>query len=93
MAAPNVEWITSQKGKPQLVVDGYMFTCNGKGKAVNVRYWVCASGCSARAKTEGNRLVELNGVVNPPDHGHVNDTATLMNVKLKVCINLLVCMR
>ena len=42
-AGRNVEWIVSQKGNEKLVVDHYLFICNGKGKSghVNVRYWSC----------------------------------------------------
>ena len=58
MAAGNVEWINSQKGKQKLICDEYLFEAYGKGKATagpNVRYWTCATkGCVVRAKTDGN---------------------------------------
>jgi hypothetical protein len=70
MAAGNVpwgtvQWVTSQKSNRLLVVDNYLFTCNGTGKSHTVRYWSCASGCPVNAKTDGNQLINLTGV-----HGH-----------------------
>jgi FLYWCH zinc finger domain len=64
MAAPNVQWILSQKGKEKLVIDDYTFICNGKGKTIsapNVRYWSCqANGCAVKAKTSGNQLASYD---------------------------------
>ena len=85
MAARNVEWVTSQKRKAKLIVDDYVFASNGKGKAVGVRYWICSTnGCTVNAKTSGNQLDEIHGLVNPGDHGHVNDTAKISEMKLTV---------
>lgn len=88
MAAPILQWIVSQKGKEKLIIDDYTFICNGKGKtmsAPNVRYWSCqANGCAVKAKTSGNQLVDLTGVTNPPDHGHVNDVQLVSDLHLKV---------
>jgi hypothetical protein len=86
MANYNVTWIKSTKGGNQLVVDGYVFHCNGKGKVAGVKYWICSSpNCKVNAKTNGNQLVSLHGVINPPDHGHVNKSALLASVNLQVC--------
>lgn len=94
MAAPvarNIEWVVSQKGNEKLIVNGYLFTLNGKGKNANqpnVRYWVCAaSGCTVKAKSDGNILTELRGTVNEA-HAHVNDSQQIGNIRLKV-INLI----
>ena len=61
MAAGNVEWIDSQKGKQKLICDEYVFEAYGKGKATagpNVRYWTCATkGCVVRAKSDGNAVM------------------------------------
>lgn len=88
MAASNVQRIVSQKGKEKLVIDEYTFICNGKGKSIsapNVRYWSCqANGCAVKAKTSGNQLVDMTGVTNPPDHGHVNDVQLVSDLHLKV---------
>jgi hypothetical protein len=88
MAVQNVEWISSERERSKLVVDSYLYQMNGKGKlaqAPNVRYWVCASsGCSVRAKTDGNIVVQVTGTVNPADHGHVNDRQEIADIKLKV---------
>ena len=88
MAAPILQWIVSQKGKEKFIIDDYTFICNGKGKtmsAPNVRYWSCqATGCAVKAKTSGNQLVDLTGVTNPPDHGHVNDVQLVSDLHLKV---------
>ena len=62
----NVQWIKSQKGRTQLIVDNYVFTANGKGKAEGVRYWKCSTnGCTVSAKTQGDRLLEIHGLINP----------------------------
>jgi hypothetical protein len=81
----NVEWIKSQKGNDQLVVESYLFVSNGKGKAVNVRYWVCSTvGCKVKAKTEGTRLIDLSGLMNGNDHGHENNCSELTSRGVKV---------
>jgi hypothetical protein len=83
MAAHNVMWTCSQKGKKQLVVDSYVFEVNGKGKAADVLYWKCStSGCTVGAKTEGDRLSEIRG-----EHGHVNDSAKIANMNMKVSLH------
>ena len=75
MAAPNVEWIVSTKGNDQLTVNGYIFQSSGKSRqpgllGYHIRYWVCAArGCTVRASTEGNALLDVRGAVND-DHGH-----------------------
>jgi hypothetical protein len=79
MAAGNVQWVTSQKGNPPLVLDDYLFTCNGKGKFPTVRYWSCASGCPVNVKTDGNQVINVTGV-----HDHVNDTSLVQHITLKV---------
>jgi hypothetical protein len=85
MAGNNVQWVSSQKGKTQLVVDNYVFMSNGKGKAVGVRYWKCStSGCAVSARTQGDRLTEINGCLTPGDHGHVNDSAKISSMTMKV---------
>lgn len=86
MANPNVEWINSQKGRSKLIVDNYLFESNGKGKVPGVRYWTCAtSNCRVSAKTNGNNLVDIQGSANG-NHDHVDDTAAIANLKLKVSI-------
>ena len=75
-AGRNMERLVSQKGNAKLVVDHYLFICNGKRKPghANVRYWSCnTNGCNVRPKRNGNNLVDLMGVVNPPDSGDAND--------------------
>lgn len=48
-----VEFVTSNKGKPLLVYDGYIFKKN-KGTE-KVTYWVCQhGGCSATVHTDSN---------------------------------------
>jgi len=90
MAAQTVEWIDSQKGngKQKLICDGNLFEYYGKGKATagpNVRYWKCATkGCVVRAKTDGNAVIYVQGPVNQGDHGHVNDSKEISDMKLKV---------
>ena len=87
----NVRWIKSQKGKDQLVVDNYIFTVNGKGKAPDVRYWVCSnSNCVVSAKTDGQQLIDLKNCPNAPDHGHEDDRASLRDIEVKVRIGLIV---
>ena len=83
----NVEWLVSQKGNEKLVVDHYLFICNGKGKPghANVRYWSCnTNGCNVRPKRNGNNLVDLMGVVNPPDSGDANDHDRVNDLTFKV---------
>lgn len=91
MAAGNVEWIESQKGKQKLICDEYLFEAYGKGKATagpNVRYWTCATkGCVVRAKTDGNAVIYVQGQMNPGDHGHVNNSKEINDMKLKVMYN------
>jgi FLYWCH zinc finger domain len=83
--ANNIKWIKSSKGKDQLVVDDFIFYNHGKGKAAGIMYWTCSSpGCKVNAKTVGNQLLKLNGLANPPDHGHINDSKTLFDSTLKV---------
>jgi hypothetical protein len=85
MTGNNVQWVSSHKGKTQLVVDNYVFMSNGKGKAVGVRYWKCStSGCAVSARTQGDRLTEINGCLTPGDHGHVNDNAKISSMTMKV---------
>ena len=80
----NVQWTKSSKGHDQLVVDDYIFFKNGKGKTPGVIYWICSSpGCRVNAKTHVNQLVSVTGVVNPPDHGHVNNHYILSALNLK----------
>jgi hypothetical protein len=90
--APVIEWLGSQKGKEKLIIDGYSFTNKGKGKAANapnVRYWACeTNGCAVKAKTDGNLLLTLTGLNNPPDHGHPNNIQQVADLKLKVGPNL-----
>lgn len=89
MANYNVQWVKSQKGKDKLIVDDYMFESNGKGKAAGVTYWTCSyAGCKVNAKTEFNQLVKVNGITNPPDHGHIKDTAQINGLQLTVSICL-----
>jgi hypothetical protein len=86
MAANNkVEWISSERGQPKLVIDDYMFVSNGKGRTPGSRYWKCSfKGCQVTAKTIGNNVMGLQGIMNHPDHGHVNDGIEVKNVELKV---------
>ena len=52
---------------------------------MGVRYWKCSTnGCTVSAKTHGDRLIEIHGLINPGDHGLVNDNAKISNVELKV---------
>jgi hypothetical protein len=85
MANHNVQWTTSSKGQNQLVVDDYIFFKNGKGKIPGFIYWICSSpGCKVNAKTNGNQLVSVTNIVNPPDHGHVNSNSYLSALNSKV---------
>jgi len=83
MAAQGVEWLTSQRGRDKLILDGYEFVFSGKGKRpnpLNVCYWVCtSSGCGIKVKTEGN---VFNGVAMA--HVHVNSSQRVADLKLKV---------
>lgn len=84
MANNNVEWITSERGRTKLIIDNYLFESNGKGKTPGVRYWTCATcNCPVSAKTNGNNVTDIRGAING-DHGHVNDTAAIASLKLKV---------
>lgn len=86
-ALHNVQWLTSNKGQPLLVIDDYIFKDAGKGKsqhAPNVRYWVCKQRCGVKAKTDGQNLITVEGIVNRPDHGHVSDSIEIKNRNLKV---------
>jgi FLYWCH zinc finger domain len=86
-ALHNVQWLTSNKGKPLLIVDDYIFKDAGKGKlqhAPNTRYWVCKHRCGVKAKSDGQNLVSVEGLVNWPDHGHVNDSIEIKDRNLKV---------
>jgi hypothetical protein len=66
-------------------VDEYLFESNGKGKAVGVRYWACSTACcKVNAKTEGNQLVQIRGLISTGDHGHINDTMKINGMKLTV---------
>lgn len=86
-AGRNVTWIKSQKGQDQLVVDDFIFVVNGKGRDPGVRYWCCkTTGCVVTAKTDGQRLIEMKQLPNPPDHGHINHNAELQNIELKVSL-------
>jgi hypothetical protein len=85
MANGNVQWVKSSKGNDQLVIDDYIFSKNGKGKAYGVLYWICSTpGCKVNAKTLGNELVSVTGIVNPPDHGHINNSGIISALNLKV---------
>jgi hypothetical protein len=82
-----VKWVTSQRGQPQLVVDDYKYTNNGKGKNANIMYWLCAGsktfGCSVRAVTDRQALSDLRG-----QHQHPNDIVEVGNIEMKVsCLN------
>jgi hypothetical protein len=78
-----VKWVTSQRGQPQLVVDDYKYTNNGKGKNANIMYWLCAGsktyGCSVRAVTDRQALSDLRG-----QHQHPNDIVEVGNIEMKV---------
>lgn len=79
----NVQWLTSQKGQPMLVVDDYIFSKNGKGKNQDVLYWICASNghtaCSVRATTERQVLTDFRGV-----HNHEDSASSLRDKTMKV---------
>ena len=83
-----VEWNESQKGAPLLCIDSYLFSNKGHGKDPAVRYWKCLGcktyNCAVTAKTLGQAVVSLSGVVNSPDHGHANDTANISTSDFKV---------
>lgn len=88
-----VEWLQSQKRQPLLSIDGYLFTNSGNGKIAGVRYWKCSAfkshNCQVSAKTVGPNVVQLNGVLNPPDHGHINDAAKTTGFEFRVSQKLL----
>ena len=85
MANYNIQWTKSSKGHDQLVVDDYIFNNNGKGKTPGVMYWICSSpGCMVRSKTDGNQVITVTGLANPPDHGHMNNKDDLFVDSLKV---------
>ena len=89
MAAPNVQWVVSTKGKDQLTVNGYIFQSSGKcatpgPNGGHIRYWACATRvCRVRATTEANALQDVRGTVNN-DHGHANNIQQIADVRLKV---------
>ena len=85
--AHNVQWLTSNKGTPLLVIDDYIFKDMGKGKLVSapaVRYWACKHGCGVKAKTDGQNLLHVEGLRHAEDHGHVNDSSELKDRSFKV---------
>jgi len=83
-----VEWWESQKGQPLLSIDGYFFTNSGNGKTPGVRYWKCSAfkthDCPVSSKTIGANVMTLNGVLNPPDHGHINADAQARSLDVRV---------
>lgn len=59
---------------------------NGKGKNLDVVYWICASnrrtGYTVRATTERDNVTNIQG-----DHnGHPNDSTAIQNRLLKVFV-------
>lgn len=79
---PVVDWITSKRGQPVLVVDNYIFSNSGKGKGnSDVRYWSCLKGdCDVKATSSGCHLIYISR----PDHGHENDYSEVCGRKLVV---------
>jgi hypothetical protein len=62
----SISWLTSNKGKPLLVINGFVFQSNKK--TTKVTYWKCETkDCEATAHTDSNdQLVKEKG-----DHGHL----------------------
>ena len=71
-----------------MTIDGYLFTNSGNGKNPAVRYWKCVgfktNNCSVTAKTVGQTVIQLSGVVNAPDHGLANDPGRMQSINFKV---------
>lgn len=66
--SPVISFIHSQKGKPLLMINEYVFKLN---KTTNTtKYWKCTiNGCSAKAHTDLNdKLIKTIG-----DHGHPSE--------------------
>ena len=88
-----VEWKQSQKGAPLLCIDSYLFSNKGHGKDPALRYWKCMGfksfNCAVTAKTSGQALVSLSGIVNAPDHGHANDTVNISTSDFKVRVKFI----
>ena len=84
----DVKWLSSQKGKYILSVDDYLFDICGNGKTPGVRYWKCSNlkttNCTVTAQTVDAVLISVNGIDNPPDHGHANDAERIPRLNFKV---------
>lgn len=62
-----------------LVVDQFLYRIDRN--IPPVRRWKCRTdGCRATAKTEGGQLVRAAGI---DEHGHVNDDATIRELRFK----------
>ncbi|CAF4748134.1 unnamed protein product, partial [Rotaria socialis] len=71
--SPVISFIKSQKGKPLLVSDEYIFKLN---KATTTsKYWICAhTACSAKIHTNtNNQLTKMTG-----EHSHVPEKETIV---------------
>ncbi|CAF1666654.1 unnamed protein product [Rotaria magnacalcarata] len=71
--SPVISFLKSQKGKPLLVSDEYIFKLN---KATTTsKYWICAhTACSAKIHTNtNNQLTKMTG-----EHSHVPEKETIV---------------
>jgi hypothetical protein len=52
---------------------------------MGITCWMCSTlWCGA--KTDGQRLVSLQEITAPPDHGHPNDYVEIKNTEFKVSV-------
>ncbi|XP_029645758.1 uncharacterized protein LOC115219713 [Octopus sinensis] len=63
------KFVQSEKGKPMLLVDGYLFVKDKELK--NKKYWKCQNYkkyCKCRAKTDGDEVISVSG-----EHNHAGN--------------------
>ena len=74
----SVSFVKSNKGKPLLLLNQYMFKCNKTTDSK--RYWICTQdGCDVSVRTKlNNEFLSISG-----DHDHVIDPDVLQRKLLK----------
>lgn len=74
----SISFLTSNKGKPLLIYNEYVFKCNKTGSTK--KYWICSeTGCSVFLHTTlEDRFVSIKG-----EHDHMNHSDMLESKMLK----------
>jgi hypothetical protein len=75
---PSISFVKSNKGKPLLLLNQYLFKCNKTTESK--KYWICIkAGCGVSARTNLNdEFLLITG-----DHNHVAESDILENKILK----------